>query len=182
MPDPEEALPGLVDPQASEELRDAYATLLERQAAPPPEPELPPRPAPRWLLAATVAWAALIGILLVPPGFARMPANRPFQPPADLSEPSARFGLWLAEAHIERFYTIMRRLPSTLYEAGVEDRAVTYDVNGEHSYRLGLTVGRSALVLGSGMNVDSFVGNSVATLQARADYQQAGVPGVVTAR
>ncbi len=102
--------------------------------------------------------------------------------PLELRAPSLRFGLWLARRRVDGFEHATARLPRHVGEAGVEDRAIVLETNGRHAYTLIARDGSVGLRLTSEMSADSFLGQSVAVLMASRAYQQAGVPGLTTAR
>ena len=102
---------------------------------------------PMWRAAASASWLVVFLILLTPPAFLRAPAPRPYRPPAEATEASLRFGLWLANHRIELFLAGQGRLPSFLGETGAGDPAITME-----------------LVLTDATAAEAFLGNSLTML------------------
>ena len=162
------AFKGVVEDQASRtQLADAAV--------------LPAKPM-GWMLAAAVSWSALLVLLLFAPRVARMPEDRPFSAPADLRPASLRFGLWLARHQVDAFKRTNARLPTYGGEAAIEDRTILLEVNSRDRYTLIARDGPVVLRLTSEMSADSFLGQSLTELRASHAYQQAGWPGLTTAR
>ena len=170
--------------EMSEAMRGAFQGVVEHHAnlsGPARFPGPSPRPV-GWIIATMVSWAMLIMLLLVPPAIARTPEDRTFTAPSELRAASLRFGLWLARHRVDAFVRTAARLPSHVGEAGVDDRTILLEPNGRHRYTLTARDGSVRLRLTSEMSVDSFLGGSLAALAASRAYQQAGMPGLTTAR
>ena len=135
-----------------------------------------------WLAAAVVSWAAFAWALLLPPAFSRPEPNRSFEPPAELREPSLRYGLWLADRRVQTFIQRNARAPSHLTEAGVIDPQLRIESKGDRSYELVAHDGAITLRLSNMMAADSFLGSALVSLADSPSYQQAGTPGRTTAR
>lgn len=173
--------PGL---EMSEAMRGAFQGVVEHHAnLRGPARSLVQSSKPvGWIIATVASWATLIMLLLVPPAIARTPESRTFTAPPELRAASLRFGLWLARHRVDAFTRTAARLPSHVGEAGIDDRTVILEPNGRRRYTLIARDGSVGLRLTSEMSVDSFLGGSLATLAASRAYQQAGMPGLTTAR
>ena len=170
--------------EMSEAMRGAFRGVVEHHANLSGSARFP-APSPRpvgWIIATVVSWAMLIILLFVPTAIARTPESRSFTAPPELRAASLRFGLWLARHRVEAFARTAARLPSHVGEAGVDDRTILLEPNGRHRYTLTARDGSVGLRLTSEMSVDSFLGGSLAELAASRAYQQAGMPGLTTAR
>lgn len=180
-PAPDAPLPAI---EMSAEMLGAFKVVVDDQASRRRSAEFPaPPPKPiGWMIAAVVSWGSLIVMLLFQPAIARIPEDRTFVAPPELRAASLRFGLWLARHQVDAFKRSAARLPSYAGEAGIDDRAILLEANGRDRYSLIARDGLIALKLTSEMSVDSFVGESLAALASSRAYQQAGTPGLTTAR
>ena len=181
MPEPRAALPPI---EMSPEMLGAFKGVVEDQATRnrPTDSSAPPAKPIGWTIATVVSWSALLVLLLFPPGIARMPEDRPFTSPASLRAASLRFGLWLAHHQVDAFKHTNSRLPFYGGEAAIVDRTILLEANGRDRYRLIARDGSITLRLTSEMSADSFLGQSLTELRASRAYQQAGLPGLTTAR
>lgn len=170
--------------EMSAEMLGAFKVVVDDQATRRKSEEFPAPPAKPigWMIAAVVSWGSLIVLLLFQPAIARLPEDRAFVAPPELRAASLRFGLWLARHQVDAFKRSAARLPTHVGEAGVDDRNILLEANGRDRYTLIARDGPIALKLTSEMSVDSFVGESLAALASSRAYQQAGTPGVTTAR
>ncbi len=168
----------------SEEMRGLFATVVEdheQRRAATGQLASPAKPV-GWLFAAAASWLFLAWLLLSQPAIARTDIDRAFTPPTELQTASLRFGLWLAHRQVEDFRRSAARLPRYAGEAGTNDLAIMLEANGRKRYTLIGHDGKIGLRLSSEMSADSFLGNSLAALAASRPYQQAGIPGLTTAR
>ena len=174
-------LPGI---EMSEEMLGAFQGVVEDHSTRGTPGRLHPPPAKPvgWIITTAGCWATLILLLLFQPAIVRTPRNRTFVAPEELRTASLRFGLWLARQRLDAFMHSASRLPGHLGEAGIDDRTILLEPNGQNQYTLIGRDGSIALRLTSEMSTDSFLGNSLATLAASRAYQQAGMPGLTTAR
>lgn len=184
-PDPKPA-PGapLLPIEMSPEMLGAFKVVVDDQASRrnPADTTQPAAKPIGWMIAAGVSWGTLMVLLLFQPAIARMPEDRTFAAPPELRAASLRFGLWLARHRVDAFRRSAARLPNYGREAGIDDRAILLEANGKERYTLFAQDGSVALRLTSEMSVDSFLGESLTALTASQAYQQAGIPGLTTAR
>lgn len=138
---------------------------LEEQAAAATIPESPLTASSAWLAAAMLSWLVVASLLVFRPAVASGPINHPYTPPTVQREASLRYGIWLANASVQRFLSEQHRLPSFLAEAGVMDTTIAMRVTGETSYVLEGNDGEIALTLPSASAADSFLGESVRELR-----------------
>jgi hypothetical protein len=168
----------------SSEMLGAFQGVIEDHASrsKSTDSSAPPAKPIGWMIATAMCWSVLLALLLFPPAIARMPDDRPFTSPAGQREASLRFGLWLARHQVDAFVRSNARVPSYGGESVIEDRAIQLEANDRYRYALVAREGPVALRLTSEMSADSFLGRSLIELRASRTYQQAGLPGVTTAR
>jgi len=121
-------------------------------------------------------------LLLVPPAIARTPEDRTFRAPSELRAASLRFGLWLAGIEWRPSRArLLDSLPMSGRLASMTGRSCS-SRNGRHRYTLTARDGSVRLATDE-RDVGGFVsGGSLAELAASRAYQQAGMPGLTTAR
>ncbi len=111
-------------------------------------------------------WCVLAWLVLAPPPFARQPASGDFIAPGNVRGASLRFGAWLAANRVERFRGDRRRLPESLAEVAIEDRALRFQRFPGDSWTIRAIEGGTLLTLTSAMARDSFLGESLEQLRA----------------
>jgi hypothetical protein len=149
--------------EAQEQVRaQAERRAAARAELPPP----PPRVSSGLLASALASWLVVAALLLLRPSVVRGPTDHPWEPSPSVSEASLRYGLWLAQGHVEAFVRTNQRMPSFRAEAGVEDRSITLTIEQGRSYHLDGTQGALQLRLTSTMAADSFLGSSLTQLRS----------------
>ena len=150
-------------------LRDACKAVLDADAR-------PVRPGgrtssaataapPRWIAAAAGMWCVLAWLVVAPPQFARYPTSGDFMAPGNVRGASLRFGAWLAANRVERFRADRHRLPESLAEVAIEDRALRFQRFPGDSWMIRAIEGGTLLTLTSSMARDSFLGESLEQLR-----------------
>ncbi|MEO5798457.1 MAG: hypothetical protein ABIZ70_03545 [Gemmatimonadales bacterium] len=125
-----------------------------------------PRTAPSgWLAAAMLSWIAVAALVFFRPALTRGPVAEVVDVPPAQRAASNRYGIWLADAAVRRFYAKQHRMPSFLGEAGVADTTVRMRVTGEKSYELEAGDAEAPLTFVSGGSIDAFLGESVQRLR-----------------
>ncbi|MES2306014.1 MAG: hypothetical protein V4558_10915 [Gemmatimonadota bacterium] len=138
---------------------------LEVHAAAASVPVAPQTAPSGWLAGALLTWILVAALLIFRPGFTRGPADTPVALPPSLHEASNRYGIWLADGAVRRFFAANHRMPSFLGEAGVSDTTLRMRVTGERTYELQAGEGETLLSFASGSSIDAFLGESISLLR-----------------